>query len=94
MIVKKPLDISCRSLFQGNASIGSHIVDQCRATGTAIRIKNRQKFMTLDPIEFYKFFSFGNSKSYPHKNGRIGFYTLKYVKFVPDIDPAEKENDK
>lgn len=82
--------IPCNSLFNGNASVGSHIVEEAQISRTTIQIKHKGQLMTVDPIEFYRFFSFGKDggKKYRHTDGRPGFYTLKYIQWKPD----EKEN--
>ena len=78
------IKISCTSLFNGNASVGSHIFEECDSKKETIQITHKKQVMTIKHDHFFKFFSFGNTKSYPHQDGRTGFYTLKYVKFVPE----------
>lgn len=77
--------IPCKSLFNGNASIGSHILDDLKAKNKPFAIRHKQELMTIDPIEYYKFFQLGKSpKKFRHTDGRSGFYTLKYIKWVAD----------
>lgn len=76
------MDIICKSLFKGAASIGSHILEEAKAKNETIVIKHDGMSMTVPPYKFGKFFTMGNKK-YPHKNGS-GFYTLHYIKYEGD----------
>jgi len=84
------IEIKCKSLFNGHASVGSHILDEARAKGDDLTIIHKDKKMSLRSFMLGKFFTYGKGRQYPHKDGRSGFYTLKYIKFV--ADEKEKEN--
>ena len=48
--------VKCKSLFKGNASVGSHIVDACRKNNEDIEIEHKGKIMTVRSFMFHKFF--------------------------------------
>jgi hypothetical protein len=82
----KPTIVKCRSLFNGNASVGSHIVEHCLAEKIPIKIQVGTKVMTVaGESEFKKFFTFGSGEGrrYPDQSGP-GYYTLRYIKFEED----------
>jgi len=76
--------IPCTSIWNGNASIGTDVLDQLKAENETFAIRHKRKLMTIDPIEYYKFWQQPNPKKYPHTDGRSGFYTLKYIQWKPD----------
>ena len=87
---QKLIIITCKSLWKGNASIGTHILEAFKSKGETFAIRHKKDLMTIDPIEHYKFFQLGkNPKKFPHTDGRSGFYTLKYINWIAD----EKETD-
>lgn len=73
------LKVTCKSLFNGNASIGTHVLQEAKATNQSIMIRHKGLDMEVRPFMFGKFFKMGN-KTYPHKSG-LGTYTLQYIKF-------------
>ena len=78
------ITITCKSLWKGNASIGTHILEKLKAKNETFAIRHKKNLMTIDPIEHYKFWNVPKPKQYPHTDGRSGFYTLKYIKFKAD----------
>jgi len=78
------MDILCRSLFNGNASIGNHYLEEARKNGEDINITYGGKSMTIRPFMFNKFFTYSNKK-YVHKGNRSGTYSLQYIQFKPDV---------
>jgi len=76
--------ITCKSLWKGNASVGTHILEALKTKGETFKIRHKKWYMTIDPIEHYKFWNVPKPKKYPHTDGRSGYYTLKYIKFKSD----------
>jgi len=72
----------CKSLWNGNASIGSHDYDDCVAKKETIVIIHQKKKMTVKPDHFFKFFEMGEKVYWDKYKNRE--YRLKYIKFVPD----------
>jgi len=81
----KPYVVKCKSLFRGNASVGSHIIDHCAEKKIPLKIQVGKCVMTVPLNEFDKFFTFGGGpgKKYIDQQGG-GYYTLKYIKFKED----------
>jgi len=77
------MEINCKSLFKGNASIGSQFLDEATKTGEDIVIIHKKKKMTVRDFMFFKFFEMGK-RSYRHKDGRPGSYRLKYIQWKAD----------
>ena len=77
--------VKCKSVFKGNASVGSHVVKHCEEKKIPIKIQVGKSIMTVQPNEFHKFFTFGSGlgKRYKDTNGGEDYY-LKYIRFKED----------